>query len=192
MSVWVALRGFGIGSLWLLNLSMATGFLLGWASSRRPRWVPALAYLHTSFSVAGWAGGLVHGVLLRYDAYMPFTWKQLLIPFQSPYRPLWTTLGILALYGWGLVLLSFDGRRRLGAGLFRALHQATPAMAVMAALHSLGAGSDPHLAAVGWAARLALALGAAALVAHLRRSLLARQAADGFVLQRHASAPGGR
>lgn len=164
MSVWLVLRAAGTASLWLLVFCQLAGYAQRWAASHRPRWVPALGYLHGSLAFAGWAAALAHMWLLRYDGYLPFSWKALLVPFQAPYRPFWTGLGILAMYGWAWVLLSFDGRRRLGARPFRLAHRATPLLAVLAGLHALGAGTDRQLPVVKAAALAAVGLACATLV----------------------------
>lgn len=173
MSVWVASRAAGLGALWLLAASAALGYAARMAGPVRLRWVRPLHYLHSALAAAGWLGALMHALLLRYDDYMPFAWKDLFVPFSSSYRPVWTGLGILSLYGWGLTLLTFDGRRSLGAHTFKLVHGAAPAVLLMAGLHALGAGSDGHLASLRWGALLAALMGLlgvmAAVMARLQR-----------------------
>ena len=194
MSVWVASRAAGLGALWLLVASAALGYGARLAGSVRPRWVRPLHYLHGALAAAGWLGALVHALLLRYDDFMPFRWQDLFVPFSASYRPVWTGLGILALYGWGFTLLTFDGRQSFGSRAFKALHRAWPAVLLLAGLHGIGAGSDGHMAALRWGALLAGVMAVAGAipkerVARLPRPLgspLQRLQAVGFKL----AAPG--
>ncbi|MEW6045243.1 MAG: hypothetical protein AB1609_02000 [Bacillota bacterium] len=158
MSVWVISRAAGVGALWLFAASAVLGHAARMAVRARPGWVHPLHYLHTALAVAGWTGALVHVLLLRHDPTIPFTWKALLVPLAAPYRPFWTGLGTLALYGWGLTLVAFDAKKRVGMNVFRLLHDMAPAALGLAALHALGAGSDVRLTSLRLAAGALLAL----------------------------------
>lgn len=168
ISVWVTSRAAALGALWLLAVSAGLGYAAGAVAARRPGWVRPLEYLHRAFAVAGWMGALVHALLLRYDPTVPFDWRAVLVPMAAPYRPLWTGLGTLALYGWGLILVAFDARARWGVRPFRAVHALAPAVLALAALHAAGAGSDVGLlslrAAGAGLAGLAMGMAAERLV----------------------------
>lgn len=164
MSVWVVSRAAGLAALWLLVASAAAGYAVRSLAPDRSRWAGPLAYLHIAFAGAGWASAWLHAWLLRYDPYVPFDWRALWVPGTAPYRPVGTAMGTLALYGWGVVLLSFDGRRRLGAGWFRRLHGVAPAVLGLSAWHVVGTGSDLHLLAVRAGAGALLGLAAMSVV----------------------------
>lgn len=171
MSVWVISRATGLGALWLLVLSAAAGYAartlctaVPAPANGRARGLRFLRYVHRAAAGAGWVAALVHAWLLRYDPSVPFGWKALWIPGAAPYRPLWTGLGTLTLYGWGLILISFDGARSRWMPRFSRLHGLSPLVLGLAAAHAAGAGSDLHLLSVRVAAGLAMAVAVAALV----------------------------
>lgn len=142
LSVWVMTRITAVAALWLLAASVAVGYGTGAAAVRRPAWVRPLESLHRGLAVAGWTLALVHALLLRYDPSVPFSWRDILVPMAASYRPLWTGLGTLALYGWGLILLAFDGRERWGVRPYRVLHGLAPVVLALVALHAAGTGTD--------------------------------------------------
>lgn len=171
MSVWVISRAAGLSALWLLAASAAAGHAarsLAAAASGpangRGRWLRLMRYVHIAAAGSGWVAALVHAWLLLYDPWLPFSWKALWLPGAAPYRPLWTGLGTLSLYGWGLILISFDGARSRWMPRFHRIHAMAPLVLGLAAFHTAGAGSDMHLLSVRVGAGLALALAGAALV----------------------------
>ncbi len=68
--------------------------------------------------------------------------KQIAVPFTIEYRPLWTSLGIIA--GWlaAFLGLTFYVRKRIGARLWRQVHRATMLVWVLAVAHTIGGGTD--------------------------------------------------
>ena len=64
------------------------------------------------------------------------------IPFALHYRPGFTGLGIIAGYLAVLLGPTFYLRRRIGARTWRRLHRLTPLIWMLAAVHTLGSGSD--------------------------------------------------
>ncbi len=133
-----------------------------------------MRYIHIAAAGSGWVAALVHAWLLRYDPWLPFSWKALWVPGAAPYRPLWTGLGTLALYGWGLILISFDGARSRWVLRFARIHALAPLVLSLAAVHTAGAGSDMHLLSVRLGAGLALALAGAALIERRLRPRIRR------------------
>ena len=68
--------------------------------------------------------------------------SEVLIPFTTGYRPLWTGLGILAAYGAVGLSLTYYARRRLGHRRWRNAHRFIPIAWALAAAHVIGAGTD--------------------------------------------------
>jgi predicted ferric reductase len=64
----------------------------------------------------------LHIVVLTADRYLPFSVAQLLVPFISPYRPLWVGIGVVAFYLLLLVTVTFYMRMRIGMKAFRYIH----------------------------------------------------------------------
>jgi len=137
--MWYAIRIAGIlayVTLWLTTIAglcISGGFFPKWGAVFMP--VHQLADLALSLA-------LLHAALLLGDRYAGFTPESLVVPFRSTYEPLWTGLGILALYLGAVVFWSVDIRPRIGYARWRALHYLAFVVYVFALAHGLFAGTD--------------------------------------------------
>ena len=68
-----------------------------------------------------------------------------MIPFRSPYRPIWVGLGALAFDMLLAVAITSALRRRIGVAAWRGVHWLAYACWPIAAVHGLGSGSDARL-----------------------------------------------
>ena len=84
----------------------------------------------------------VHGGSLMGDAWLRPGLAGITIPFALHYRPGFTGLGIIAGYLAVLLGPTFYLRRRIGTRMWRRLHRLTPLIWMLAAVHTLGSGSD--------------------------------------------------
>lgn len=83
-----------------------------------------------------------HAFVLLFDSYYIYRLSDLLLPFVSPYRPLWVGLGIIGFYLALLTSASFSWRQWLGAKRWRALHSLTFVAYALVTVHGLTAGTD--------------------------------------------------
>jgi sulfoxide reductase heme-binding subunit YedZ len=90
----------------------------------------------------------LHVVVLTADKFLPFSIAQLLIPFLSPYRPLWVGIGILSFYLLLLVTITFYLRKRIGMKTFRYIHYTSLIAYLGAVMHAFLSGTDSSLPAV--------------------------------------------
>ena len=90
----------------------------------------------------------LHVVVLTGDKFLPFSIAQLLIPFLSPYRPLWVGIGILSFYLLLLVTVTFYLRKRIGMKTFRYIHYTSLIAYLGAVMHAFLSGTDSSLPAV--------------------------------------------
>jgi sulfoxide reductase heme-binding subunit YedZ len=90
----------------------------------------------------------LHIVVLTADRYLPFTVAQLLVPFLSPYRPLWVGIGVIAFYLLLLVTVTFYLRKQIGMKAFRYIHYASLVAYLGAVVHALLSGTDSSLPVV--------------------------------------------
>jgi predicted ferric reductase len=98
--------------------------------------------MHQFLSILALAFSGFHAFILLGDRYIRFGLAELLIPFRSPYEPLWVGLGVLSMYLVAVLVVSFYVRRRIGHRAWRLLHYASFFGWVMATLHGLLSGSD--------------------------------------------------
>jgi hypothetical protein len=126
----------------LLTVSVVLGVLdvKRYTSPRWPRF--AVDRVHRDVSLLVLALLVVHIVTSVLDGFAPITLTDGVIPFLSPYRPLWLGLGALSFDVLIAVALTSALRRRLGYQAWRAVHWAAYASWPIAIFHGLGTGSD--------------------------------------------------
>jgi hypothetical protein len=139
---WDAARAGGLISYVLLTTAVTLGLVLRnrWQSTRWPRLVTN--ELHGYVSLLALVFIAVHVVAVAVDPFTHFGLTAVLVPFTSHYRPIWMSLGIVALYVLLSVWVSSRLRRRIGHRLWRRIHVLAFAVYGAATLHGLGTGSD--------------------------------------------------
>jgi sulfoxide reductase heme-binding subunit YedZ len=140
---WYLARGTGVVSLLLLTASVVLGILGSVRFAAAPRWPRfAIDAVHRDLSLLVIVVLAIHVLTSVLDGFAPIRLLDGVIPFVTPYRPLWMGLGTLA---FDLLLaIAFTSliRRRLGYRTWRAIHWLAYASWPVAVLHGLGTGSD--------------------------------------------------
>jgi sulfoxide reductase heme-binding subunit YedZ len=143
---WLVSRGSGFAAFALLTAAVVFGLALSlrFTSQRWPRAVTN--DVHRSLTnLALWMTGL-HMVTLLIDSQSGFGLRELLVPFASGYRPVATSLGILAMFATVAVVVSTKLRGRIGYRRWRRLHGIAFAAYAAALFHGLFAGTDTGVA----------------------------------------------
>jgi methionine sulfoxide reductase heme-binding subunit len=146
--MWYITRSAGITAYLVLWLSVA------WGLAVSSRILDTL--LHRSFtyeyhqflSLLSIGFIALHIVVLYFDRYLPYTITQVLVPFLSPYRPVWVGLGVIAFYLTLLVTVTFYMRSRIGMKAFRSIHLLSLVAYLGVAVHGLMSGTDSSLPAM--------------------------------------------
>lgn len=160
---WYLTRATGVVALLLLTLSVVLGILGAVRFSAAPRWPRfAIDSLHRDTSLLVIALVVIHVVTTVLDGFAPISLIDGVIPFRSPYRPLWLGMGALSFDLLIALVVSSLLRRRLGYRSWRAIHWLAYVSWPVAVLHGLGTGSDVKSA---WSLVLTVACLAAVLVA---------------------------
>ena len=142
---WYLTRAAGLMGYFLVWLSTAWGLLVS-SKILDPILQRASTYdFHEWLSLLGLVFIFVHVTVLIADRYLPYSFWQILIPFLSPYRPLWVGVGVLSLYLTILVTVTFYLRRHIGMGAFRKIHYFSLLAYLGSTLHGLYAGTDSAL-----------------------------------------------
>lgn len=142
---WYLTRAAGLMGYFLIWLSTAWGLVV---SSKILDRIMDRGFTYDFHEYLSWLGLAfigTHVIVLMADNYLPYTVWQVLIPFLSPYRPLWVGVGVIALYLSILVTVTFYLKKRIGAELFRRIHYLSLAAYVGATLHGFYAGTDSVL-----------------------------------------------
>jgi sulfoxide reductase heme-binding subunit YedZ len=141
-SIWYTMRATGLVALVLLTGTMVLGILT--AGRMRTRSWPAFASadLHKRISLLAMVFLAFHVLTAVLDTYVHVGWAALLVPFASPYRPLWTGLGTVGVDLMAAVALSSALRQRINPRTWRAIHWLAYGSWPVAMAHSLGMGTD--------------------------------------------------
>lgn len=139
---WYLARGTGAVALVLLTASVVIGILgsVRFVAERWPRF--AIDAVHRDVSLLVLVVLVIHIVTSVLDGFAPITLLDGVIPFNSPYRPLWLGLGTLSFDLLVAIAVTSLVRRRLGYRAWRAIHWLAYASWPVAVLHGLGTGSD--------------------------------------------------
>ena len=141
-TLWYVTRTMAVSSYIALTFSVVLGMVRSIARTSKEGISWVADELHQF--VATLAGLLVvgHLVSLRLDPFLPFSWTNLLLPIDEPYRPTAVILGVFALYAMAVTLVSSWLRRRMPYAFWRSLHYLSFVAFVLVTLHGLQAGSD--------------------------------------------------
>ena len=140
--IWYTIRATGVVALVLLTVTTVLGMLS--ASRARTRRWPAFAQvdLHKRATMFALAFLGLHVATAVVDTYVHVGITSVLVPFASPFKPLWTGLGTIAVDLLLAVAISSALRQRIPARTWRGLHWLAYACWPFALAHALGAGTD--------------------------------------------------
>ena len=139
-ALWYASRATGVVALVLLTAVVLLGIMV----NRRGR-LPGLPRfattgLHRSLSLLAVAFVAVHVVTAVLDPYVTIGWASAIIPFTTPYKPLWLGLGAVSFMA-ALIITSL-ARARIGRRTWRAVHWLAYACWPIALAHGFGSSTD--------------------------------------------------
>lgn len=139
---WYLSRSTGLVAYLLLFATVVLGISVRTKGLDRmiARW--RVTDLHTFLSVLVLVFVAVHAGVLLFDSFMGFSVLQILVPFTAPYRPIWTSFGIISAYLLIIISVSFLVRRWIGYRAWRTLHYTNFAIYVAALVHGIYTGTD--------------------------------------------------
>lgn len=138
---WYLARSAGIVAYLLLSTSVVVGVLMSArAKLTWPRF--AVEEIHRFLAILTGAFVVLHGIALLADKVVPVSVLQLVIPFQTSYRPFAVGLGITAALLMAAVGISNFFRKKLPYRLWRRLHYLTLVVWLAATAHGLLSGTD--------------------------------------------------
>lgn len=144
-TLWYLSRATGIATLVFLTVSVLIGIVTSyrWSSPEWPRFV--IEFVHRNVSLLVVAFLALHVVTVISDSFAPIGWKDALIPFASPYRPIWLGLGTVAFDLLLALTITSLLRHRIGFRTWRVVHWLAYLCWPVAVVHGLGTGSDTKL-----------------------------------------------
>jgi sulfoxide reductase heme-binding subunit YedZ len=147
-SFWYLTRATGLVALIVLSATLVLGIVssVGWTTQRWPRFLSQS--VHRNLSVFCLALVVIHVATTVADGFVPINVADAVIPFRSPYRPIWVGLGACAFDVLLAVAVTSAFRRRIGFRTWRWVHWLAYLCWPIALVHGLGTGSDSRLPGV--------------------------------------------
>ena len=142
---WFLTRASGLVSLILLSATILVGIVasVGWTTERWPRFLSQNVHRNLSLLCIAFVG--VHVVTTVADGFVPIGYLDAVLPFRSPYRPIYLGLGALCFDLLLAVLISSALRHRIGYSSWRFVHWLAYLCWPIALIHGLGSGTDTPL-----------------------------------------------
>ncbi len=140
--MWILLRAAGIGAYVMLYLSVAWGLASTTSIVTKHVSKPSSILFHQFVATVGVVLIGVHVALLVIDSFMPFRWVDVLVPMHSTFRPFAVALGVIAMYGAVIVLVTSWLRKPIGTKLWRTIHLLAVPAFTLALAHGVFTGTD--------------------------------------------------
>jgi methionine sulfoxide reductase heme-binding subunit len=139
---WILARASGLLAYALVTSSVLAGLVLKARPFGAELKAAVVVDLHRFLAVLALGFIAIHASALVLDSTVRVSVAALFVPGLVPYRPLWSSLGVLGAELMLLVYASSALRRRIGARTWRRLHWLTYAVFALATVHGLAAGTD--------------------------------------------------
>ena len=164
--LWYLNRGSGLVLLVVFTLTTVLGVL---STGRRfsPLWPRFVTQgLHRSLAAIGTVLLVGHVTTAVVDTYVTITWWQAVVPFGATYKPLYLSLGTVALDLTALIVITSLLRSRLSTRTWHGVHLVSYLAWAVSVVHGVGIGTD---ASRGWSVLLTLGCVAAVAIATMAR-----------------------
>lgn len=155
--VWELIRLSGFISYILLLAGICLGILYSFPFWSGRAKLGMFRY-HRLSTITGTGIAMLHGVLPVISTYMPFAWREVLIPFTAANHRIWNGLGTLATYTLLVLIFTSDIRQKLGRKLWILTHMLSYPMFVAVWIHSYFIGTDTAVVGMRWMYLLSLVL----------------------------------
>jgi sulfoxide reductase heme-binding subunit YedZ len=139
---WYAVRAMGFLAYGVLAASVLYGLLLSTKILDAIAHRPVSFALHKDLAIVALLFAALHAALLVADKSFDFTPRAIIVPFASPYSPIWVGIGQLTFYATAIVTASFYVRRQIGHRVWRLIHYVTFLAFIGASAHGFASGSD--------------------------------------------------
>ncbi len=189
MTLWYLARGSGLVLLAVLTANLVLGIAIqgGWHPGSWPRF--AVQAMHRNLALLAGVLLVIHVVTIELDPFVPVGWWAALVPFVSPYRPLWLGLGTLSLDLMAAVVVTSLLRAHLRPRWWRVIHWLSYLSWPVAVLHSLGTGTDTRLTWVFGFEVGCVGLVAATVIFRVARATTPRAGVRGLLMLAVAATP---
>ncbi len=135
---WYAARAAGIAAYVLISFVVVLGLTMA-RNARLRRWPKyALEDVHRFAGLLVGTFLVIHVVTIAIDAWLPFSFASIVLPFVSRYRPVWVAFGIVAAELLLALAITNHYRDRLPYRFWRRTHYLNFAVWALATVHGIG------------------------------------------------------
>ena len=139
---WYAARAAGIAAYVLISFVVVLGLTMA-RNVRLRRWPKyALEDVHRFAGLLVGTFLVIHVVTIAMDAWLPFSFASIVLPFVSRYRPVWVAFGIVAAELLLALAITNHYRDRLPYRFWRRTHYLNFAVWALATVHGIASGTD--------------------------------------------------
>ena len=139
---WYAARAAGIAAYVLISFVVVLGLTMA-RNVRLRRWPKyALEDVHRFAGLLVGTFLVIHVVTIAIDAWLPFSFASIVLPFVSRYRPVWVAFGIVAAELLLALAIANHYRDRLPYRFWRRTHYLNFAVWTLATIHGIASGTD--------------------------------------------------
>ena len=139
---WYAARAAGIAAYVLLSFVVVLGLTMA-RNARLRRWPKyALEDVHRFAGLLVGTFLVIHVVTIAIDAWLPFSFASIVLPFVSRYRPVWVAFGIVAVELLLALAITNHYRDRLPYRFWRRTHYLNFVVWTLATIHGIASGTD--------------------------------------------------
>jgi predicted ferric reductase len=139
---WYIIRASALVGFFLLYLSVFFGAVSCLPGIRKFFLRLRSLNFHCWISLQALIFALIHGLALLFHKFIPFGWKDILIPFHSSYEPVLVALGTISLYLMIILVATSYSRRFFSYKIWRSIHFLNIALYVFSVIHALYLGTD--------------------------------------------------
>jgi predicted ferric reductase len=139
---WYVARASGVVAYLLLTVVVLVGLTMSGRVRLRqwPRF--AVEDVHRFGGLLVGVFTTVHVLAIAADSYVPFSVRQIVVPFTADYRPVWTALGVVAAELLLALAVTNRLRKRLPYRYWRVAHRLNFVVWAAASVHGIAAGTD--------------------------------------------------
>ena len=140
--LWYLTRDMAIAAYFTLTLTVLFGLAISLARVTGERVMWHIQDLHYTFATLTGVLMAGHMLTLLFDAYLPFSIANLLLPLSQPTSTFTVDLGVLGFYGMLALLLSSWFKKRMTYSLWRAIHYVSFVTLILVTVHGWLTGTD--------------------------------------------------
>ena len=139
---WYVIRASALVGFLLLYVSIFVGTASGLPGIKKYFLRLRSLNFHCWISLQALVFAAIHGFMLLFHKFIPFTWEDIFIPFHSNFEPGLVAMGTISFYLMVILVVSSYARKYFSYRVWRYLHFLNIALYFLSIVHALYLGTD--------------------------------------------------